>query len=94
MRQEDTKILRAALNRYGIKRQIAKLNEEFHELGVLLSHAAEGRGGDRRHIAEEIADCRIMLDQMEIFFAVKDECSRQRSYKLNRLEKRLTKNGG
>ena len=89
MKDYEKKIFRAALRRFGLQRQMQKLNEEFHELGVLLAHDAEGRSVRRRDIAEEIADCQIMLDEMVCWYQVADEVKRQRDYKVRRLAERI-----
>ena len=41
------------------------------------------------HLAEEIADVHIMLDQMAVMFNCSAEVQRMKRYKLRRLEQRI-----
>lgn len=81
-------IYRAALETFGAEAQINMLFEEMGELmSAICKHA---RGRDKvAHIAEEIADVQIMLDQMDVLFGCEDEVERQKRYKLRRLEQRI-----
>ena len=88
-------ILSAALYTFGAEAQIKMLFEEIGELMTAICQYSRGR--DKiAHVAEEIADVRIMLDQMAILFDCEDEVERQRRYKLRRLEQRIeeAKNNG
>lgn len=78
----------AALETYGKEAQKSKLFEEIGELMDALCKCAAGR--DKvTHLAEEIADVGIMLEQMAIMFDCEAEVERQRRYKLRRLEQRI-----
>jgi NTP pyrophosphatase (non-canonical NTP hydrolase) len=61
------KILQAAIEKFGPAHQIGIAAEECSELIQALSKYR--RYGTIYGVREEIADCRIMLDQMEIIFA-------------------------
>lgn len=82
--------LKAALNLYGPEAQTLMAFEEMSELQKeLCKHA---RGADNRaHIAEEIADVLIMLDQMMILHDCESLVSRCRELKIERLEQRIRK---
>ena len=54
--------LKKIIEHYGEEAQVKKAAEEFAELIRALMR------GDRDNIAEEMADCRIMLDQLEIIY--------------------------
>lgn len=54
--------LKKIIEHYGEETQVRKAAEEFAELIRALMR------GDRDNIAEEMADCRIMLDQLEIIY--------------------------
>lgn len=84
----DSEIYRAALETFGEEAQTKMLFEEMGELmSAICKHA---RGRDKvAHIAEEIADVQIMLDQMAVLFGCEDEVERQKRYKLRRLEQRI-----
>lgn len=49
------------------------------------------RGQDNSaHIAEEIADVEIMLEQLKLMFSIRDEVTQQRTVKLQRLDNRIS----
>ncbi len=77
-----------ALDTYGAKAQTLMCFEEMSELQKeLCKHA---RGADNVHqIAEEIADVRIMLDQMELLHGCGVLIADYEQVKLLRLEKRM-----
>lgn len=76
-----------ALDTYGAQAQTMMCMEEMSELQKeLCKHA---RGADNVHqIAEEIADVRIMLDQMELLHGCGVLVADYEQVKLLRLEKR------
>lgn len=77
-----------ALDAYGAQAQTMMCMEEMSELQKeLCKHA---RGADNVHqIAEEIADVRIMLDQMELLYGCGVLVADYEQVKLLRLERRL-----
>lgn len=81
-------IYEAALNKYGKENQTRMMFEEMAELQKEL--CKEARGEDNTDaIAEEIADVKIMLEQMIILHGCKDMVGMQMERKLQRLKKRL-----
>ena len=85
---ETHEIYRAALDTFGAEAQTKMLFEEIGELMTAICQYSRGR--DKvDHVAEEIADVRIMLDQMAVLFDCEAEVERQRRYKLRRLEQRI-----
>jgi hypothetical protein len=78
-----------AIETYGVDMQLNVAIEEFSEL--IKEICKHKRGNDNReNIIEEMADCYIMLEQLEIIFGVKSsEIRFALDAKLNRLEKRL-----
>lgn len=78
-----------ALNHYGLNAQIDMVFEEFAELQKELCKFKRGRS-NYPEIAEELADCFIMLEQMEQFFNLKKVVTDIRCRKLHRLEERLS----
>ena len=85
---DNRTIYRLALSTYGSEAQTLMMFEEMAELQKeLCKHA---RGADNREaIAEEIADVKIMLEQMTILHNCKDMVEMQMKRKLQRLKKRL-----
>ena len=81
-------ILKAAIARYGEKAQMVIAMEEMAELTKELSKFLRGAHNEDA-IAEEIADVRIMLDQMEILFDCAGAAAAYQADKVERLRKRL-----
>ena len=81
MTEQDTEIMRAAINHYGEGAQVKKAIEELGELIVALAKE------DIPNIKDEIADVGIMLDQLCMILDYDPESRRQ--YKLGRLKKRM-----
>ena len=78
------KILRAAIERYGRDAQRDKAIEELSELIRALA-----RCDDAENVAEEMADVRIMLDQLEIIFGNGQKVAAWEVMKLHRLDQRV-----
>lgn len=78
-----------ALEKFGIEKQIIKLCEECAEMETAIMHFREGRDTSD-HVAEEIADVTIVLEQiMRAFSITEKQLSEWLDFKLNRLEGRL-----
>ena len=77
-------ILVAAIRHYGTGNQRFKAMEELAELIRALA-----RCDDRENLAEEIADVRIMLDQLEIMLGNSADVRRWEFKKLKRLDERV-----
>lgn len=72
------------INHYGYRHQIRKLAEEQYELIEALFE------NDKEHIAEEIADCLLLIKQFRDFYKIQDEEIREvYDYKLARQERRI-----
>jgi len=78
----------ACVKKWGVPAQIVMTMEEMAELAKELSKFYRGKG-DSLKIAEEIADVRLMLDQMEHIFDFKDTVTEAREFKIARLKERL-----
>ena len=86
-------ICRAALEAFGAEAQITMVFEEMAELQDVLCKFLRGRVDEdtRTHIAEEIADVEIMLQQMLMLFDCAGQVEGFRRYKLERLAERIKK---
>lgn len=85
---EDRETLCAALGKWGADAQTVMVFEEMAELQKAL--CKHERGADNRDaIAEEIADVRIMLDQMELLHDCGGLCAKYREEKMDRLRRRV-----
>lgn len=87
---------------YGEQSQLMKTQEELKELSDAIQKLIDLRKDDKRtsfynterdflkdHIAEELADVRIMLDQIEFGLWIEKRSADWREFKLNRQLKRM-----
>ena len=79
-------IYQAAITEWGNDAQIDVAIEEMAELTTALLHHKRGR---EANVAEEIADVRIMIAQLEIIFKNGDDVERIKKEKIDRLARRL-----
>ena len=90
--EERQKTYTNALVSYGEERQcivaIEELSECAKELCKYLRHK-----GDIEHLAEEIADATICLEQMRLFFGINEKVCEYMDKKVQRLDGRLKKQG-
>ena len=87
-RMTRDEILKNAIARYGEKVQMVIAMEEMAELTKELSKFLRGAHNEDA-IAEEVADVRIMLDQIVIMFDCAGAAALYESVKVERLRKRL-----
>lgn len=85
----ENEILLSALTKWGAGMQTVMVFEEMAELQKELCKSLRGKD-NRGYIAEEIADVRIMLDQMVILHDCAEDVDTWRKVKLGRLKKRLS----
>lgn len=81
---QEVEILKDALYHFGINHQQTKCIEEMSELTKELCKEKDGQG-NLEHIAEEIADTYITLDQMVIYHDIYEKVKQYREKKLDRL---------
>lgn len=89
----ENEILLSALTKWGAGMQTVMVFEEMAELQKELCKSLRGKD-NLGYIAEEIADVRIMLDQMVILHDCAEYVDAWRKVKLGRLEKRLSAQEG
>lgn len=86
-------VFRRCIQEYGPRSQIDVMIEEASELikALLKWRRAKNRYliTARDCIIDELADVRIMVRQMEIFFQAEDEVEKRIDYKVKRQQKRL-----
>lgn len=83
-----------AIEHYGKELQLEVVQEELAELIQAISKYKRNKSTKSlNNIVEEVADCYIMLNQLEIMLALPSyEISSQIDYKLNRLQQRFKEN--
>lgn len=84
----EKKVFAKALEQYGEVPQINMVFEEMSELQKELCKHLRGQGNEN-HIAEEIADVEIVLEQMKLLFNCTTLTHYYRQKKIHRLEERL-----
>ena len=88
----ERQILGRAVSFYGSEIQRVIAIEELSELQKELCKSLRGQT-DRQHIAEEIADVQIMLEQMMILYELHYDVVAWRWKKVDRLWNRLARDG-
>lgn len=81
---EELGVLHDALYHFGYNHQATKCIEEMSELTKELCKEKDGHG-DMEHIAEELADVYITLDQMVIYNDIYEKVKDYREKKMERL---------
>lgn len=77
-----------AMDEWGIAAQICMTFEEMAELQKELCKNLRGKE-NTTNIAEEIADVKIMIEQIEQYYEIENQVEKFREYKIERLEERL-----
>lgn len=85
---DKKKVMRDALLTFGTGHQAVVAIEELSELQKELCKMLRGKANND-HIAEEIADVEIMLQQMKDAFQLHAAVETWKEYKLHRLESRI-----
>ncbi|SQB33421.1 hypothetical protein [Clostridium cochlearium] len=86
--KRNKEIYKKAISKYGLYAQIDMVFEEMSELQKELCKFKRGKS-NISNIAEEIADVKIMLEQMELAFDIEDKVELQKDLKIKRLEERI-----
>ena len=82
---------------YGFRHQLGKAREELYELIEVIEKVQKAMAdGDLtekglNHMAEEIADVRIMVDQLELAMGKEKQCEAIREFKLDRQMQRIAR---
>ena len=92
--EERTILYKKIIEKYGTKIQLIIAIEEMSELTKALTKTIRGYAW-QNNLIEEIADVRIMLDELELIFDCRTAVRKQIDSKLcdNCTEKRIIKNG-
>ena len=93
------KRIRFVLNNYGYGHQLVKAKEELAECLEAITYVQEALAAGNfplleeaeDHLAEEIADVGIMLDQLTLAMGKEDDRDEYREYKLERQMARILK---
>lgn len=88
-KEED--IFTASVKKWGLRSQILMLAEEASELSVACLHWLRKKKQcyAAASLAEEMADCELMLDEIKLALGFQSWCQQFREDKLTRLEQYL-----
>ena len=88
--EERKRVYDAALGKWGAKMQATVAIEEMSEVIKEITKMLRGEL-DREHMAEEIADARIMLEQMCQMLNINDSVESWMDYKIAALKRKVEK---
>lgn len=88
--EERQRVYEAALYKWGQKMQATVAIEEMSEVVKEITKMLRGEL-DRKHMAEEIADATIMLEQLRNMLNINDMVCYMMDYKIERLRKKVGK---
>lgn len=86
--EERVKVYTDALIQFGDRKQMVKCVEELAECAQAICKVILG-GENFDHLAEEIADATITLEQMRLLFNINDRVCEYMDRKVTRLDKML-----
>ena len=86
--EERAAVYTAARETFGDANQLMKALEELTEVKLEIHRALDGRG-DLLHLAEEVADAFIMLEQVRQIFGIDAEVQEAMDGKILRLRQRI-----
>ena len=82
-----------AIEHFGVDAQLVKAVEELNECSQQLCKVLLDQG-DRRNLADEVADATIMLEQVRVALYINEDVHKRMDYKLLRLQDRILKEKG
>ena len=88
--EERKQVYDAALGKWGAKMQATVAIEEMSEVIKEVTKMLRGEL-DREHMAEEIADATIMLEQLRQMFNINDSVCSWMDYKIAALQRKVRK---
>lgn len=88
--EERKQVYDAALGKWGAKMQATVAIEEMSEVIKEITKALRGEL-NREHLAEEIADATIMLEQLRQMFNINDSVCSWMDYKIAALKRKVEK---
>lgn len=92
-KQHEQVVFRAAVERFGFDWQAGKFCEEMAELLEAVCRERQGRD-TVSHVAEEIADVEIMLEQLKVWYKAHGMVEGFRRQKTERLAEKIVKREG
>ena len=93
----NEELYKTAVDYWGVPAQVDMCIEEMSELTKAICKWKRTLDMTKepdavRHIAEEVADVEIMLEQMKMIFSIDEQVNIEKDFKLIRLKERLEGN--
>ena len=85
---QRVEVYKAAIERYGTVEQMVVALEELSEAQKEICKHLRGQGC-LEHLAEEVADATIVLEQVRLIHDINDQVCKKMDYKIERLRERL-----
>lgn len=85
---DRTRVYTNALVHYGTEKQCVVAIEELSECAKEICKVLRGKG-NMEHLAEEIADATICLEQLRYFFGINEQVCDAMDKKIMRLDRNL-----
>ena len=89
--EERAKVYASALDTYGVTCQLMKSLEELSEVQIEIHRILSGRP-NVFHLAEEVADATIMLEQVRQIFGINEDVCKFMDAKVLRLQRTIETN--
>ena len=89
-RDERNRVYEEALDKYGEQMQCTVAIEEMSEVIKEITKALRGELS-RAHLSEEVADAKIMLEQVGNMFNINDSIDSWMDYKVAALQRKVKK---
>lgn len=86
--EERKEVYSAALEKWGAELQATVAIEEMSEVAKEICKTLRGEG-NREHLAEEIADATIMLEQLRQMFNINESVCSWMDYKIAALKRKV-----
>lgn len=78
------KVYQKALDKYGIKAQMIACIEELAELQVEISKKLNNKRSDESYLIDEIADVKIVIEQLIYSYSLEDKVKDRLEFKIKR----------
>ena len=88
--EERKRVYASALRKFGADKQAVKALEELSEVTKEICKTLLGEG-NREHLAEELADATIMLEQLRQIFNVNESTLTWIDYKISELKRKVSR---
>lgn len=89
---EREEVYKKAIGKWGDKAQLEMAQEEATELALAVRKFVRNPSSETlEHIAEEVADVEIMIEQLKFMYpSLVESVKEQKEFKLNRLKSRVS----